>query len=154
MASEGDRREPIAIIGMGMRLPGDIHSAQDLWKLLTEKRTTQCKIPNDRFNVSAFHSPSGKVGSVAMQYGHFLADTDNPQHFDASFFSMSKQEVDMLDPQQRMLLEVVYECMQSSGQVDWRGGNIGCYVGVWGEVRIYPKQQGSMCNALTICRIG
>jgi acyl transferase domain-containing protein len=126
--------EPLAIVGMGMRLPGGIHTAEDLWSLLVEKRSTRCEVPSDRFNISAFYSPSGRVGSVKMQHGHFLGATDDLQHFDASFFSMSKKEVEILDPQQRMLLEVVYECMQNAGQPNWRGGNIGCYVGVWGEV--------------------
>lgn len=69
-----------------------------------------------------------------MKHGHFLAESDNLKYFDTSFFSMSPKEADDVDPQQRMLLEVVYECMQSSGQVNWRGSKIGCYVGVWGEV--------------------
>ncbi|KAF7548169.1 hypothetical protein G7Z17_g7234 [Cylindrodendrum hubeiense] len=124
---------PIAIVGMGMRLPGAIHTADDLWKTLAEKRSTRCEIPATRFSVDGFHSPSSKPGSVAMRHGHFLADSDDLRHLDTSFFSMGITEVNDIDPQQRMLLEVVYECMQSSGQVNWQGGNIGCYVGVWGE---------------------
>lgn len=130
----GSSHEPIVVVGMGMRVPGGIHTADDLWDLVVNKRTTRCKVPSDRFNIDAFHSPSNRAGSIAMTHGHFLVDTDDIRYLDTSFFSMNKREVDSLDPQQRMLLEVVYECMQSSGQANWRGGNIGCYVGVWGEV--------------------
>ncbi|PYH39460.1 ketoacyl-synt-domain-containing protein [Aspergillus neoniger CBS 115656] len=125
--------EPIAIVGFGLRLPGAIHTGEELWKLITEKRSTRSKIPQSRFNVNGFYSPTGRAGSVTMKHGHFLAESDNLKYFDTSFFSMSPKEADDVDPQQRMLLEVVYECMQSSGQVNWRGSKIGCYVGVWGE---------------------
>ncbi|KAI2915447.1 hypothetical protein CBS147371_5732 [Aspergillus niger] len=130
---EVDSLEPIAIVGMGVRLPGNIHTEQQLWELITEKRSTRGEIPKSRFNVDGFYSPTGRAGSIAMKHGHFLTEKDNFRHLDTSFFSMGRKEVDDIDPQQRMLLEVVYECMQSSGQVGWSGSKIGCYVGVWGE---------------------
>lgn len=46
---------------------------------------------------------------------------------------MSRSEISQLDPQQKLLLEVVYECMESAGQSNWRGSKVGCYVGVFGE---------------------
>ncbi|KAG7403524.1 Highly reducing polyketide synthase FUM1 [Fusarium oxysporum f. sp. raphani] len=124
---------PVAIVGMGMRLPGGIHTPDDLWKILAGKRSTRCEIPSTRFSVDGFHSPNSKPGSIAMRHGHFLDDKDDLHRLDTSFFSMGMTEVSDIDPQQRMLLEVAYECMQSSGQTKWRGSNIGCYVGVWGE---------------------
>nr|RBQ98724.1 hypothetical protein FVER53263_00316 [Fusarium verticillioides] len=124
---------PVAIVGMGMRLPGGIHTPDELWGMLVEKRSTRCEIPPTRFSVDGFHSPSSKPGSIAMRHGHFLDDKDDLHRLDTSFFSMGMTEVSDIDPQQRMLLEVAYECMQSSGQTNWRGSNIGCYVGVWGE---------------------
>ena len=123
---------PIAIVGMGLRLPGGVDSASSLWELLINKRNGRCKVPSSRYNVDAFYKPSKATGSVASKYGYFLHD--DVESFDASFFSMSKSEVDMSDPQQRMLLEVVWECMESGGQTNWRGGNTGCYVGVFGDV--------------------
>ena len=123
---------PIAIVGMGLRLPGGVNSASSLWDLLVNKRNGRCLVPASRYNVDSFYKPSKTTGSVASRYGYFLQD--DIDRFDASFFSMSKAEVDKLDPQQRLLLEVVWECMESGGQKDWRGGNIGCYVGVFGDV--------------------
>jgi acyl transferase domain-containing protein len=135
---EARSMEPIAVVGMGMRLPGGIHNSEDFWKLLVEKRSTRCRVPSDRFNIDAYHSPSRKVGSVGFEYGHFLAEVDNLTHLDTSFFSMSRKEVEKLDPQQRMLLEVIHECMENGGQTNWRGKDIGVYVGVWGEVSQTP----------------
>lgn len=122
---------PIAIVGIGLRLPGKITSTDQFWNLLVNKRSGRCRIPRTRYNTDAFHSASGKPGTVKTQHGYFLdCELD---HMDASFFSMSKAEVEKLDPQQRLLLEVVWECMESGGQRDWRGRKIGCYVGVFGE---------------------
>ncbi|KAL9069203.1 MAG: hypothetical protein Q9157_006247 [Trypethelium eluteriae] len=123
---------PIAIVGMGMRLPGGVKSAESFWELLVQKKDGRCVVPGDRFNIEAFQSSSGKHGTIKSQHGYFLQDA-NLQHLDASFFSMNKTEVERLDPQQRILLEVVWECMENAGQVGWRGKNIGCYVGVFGE---------------------
>ena len=123
---------PIAIVGMGMRLPGAANDESAFWDLLVRKKDGRCRVPGDRYNIDAFHSPSGKPGTVRSQYGYFLENMDL-HHLDASFFSMNKTEVEKLDPQQRMLLEVVWECMENGGQVGWRGGNIGCYVGSFGE---------------------
>ena len=123
---------PIAIVGMGMRLPGGVNGGSDFWDLLVNKKNGRCVIPSDRYNVDAFYSSSGKPGTVKTQHGYFLEDADL-QDLDASFFSMNKKEVEQLDPQQRMLLEVVWECMENGGQVGWRGKNIGCYIGVFGE---------------------
>lgn len=123
---------PIAIVGMGMRLPGGVHDGSAFWDLLVNKNDGRCIVPKDRYNIDAFYSSSGKPGTVKTQHGYFLEDSDL-QHLDVSFFSMNKAEVEKLDPQQRMLLEVVWECMENGGQVDWRGRNIGCYVGVFGE---------------------
>lgn len=102
------------------------------WDLLVNKRDGRIPIPQDRYNVDAFYSPHGKQGTIAMDHGYFLKDTDLAQ-MDAGFFSMSKAEVERLDPSQRLLLEVVYEAFENSGEKNWRGQNIGCYVGVFGE---------------------
>lgn len=135
-ASHGIGPEPlpaIAIIGMGMRLPGAIRTADALWETLAEKRSTQCDISATRFSTTGFYNASNLPGCISIQKGFFLED--DLSRLDTSFFSMGIKEVNGMDPQQRMLLEVVYECLESSGQTNWRGSNTACYVGVWGEVR-------------------
>ncbi|RYP07500.1 hypothetical protein DL765_009144 [Monosporascus sp. GIB2] len=131
MESPGGPPPPIAVVGIGLRLPGKITTTDEFWELLVSRKSTRSQVPQTRYNISAFHSASDKPGTVNNPYGHYLdCELDR---MDASFFSMSKPEVDRLDPQQRLLLEVVWECMESGGQRDWRGGNIGCYVGVYGD---------------------
>lgn len=123
--------EPVAIVGMAMRLPGGVHDAEGFWDLLVNKRNGQCRVPADRYNIDAWYSP-GKAGHVGTQHGYFLEDLDL-SHIDASFWSMTKHEAEAMDPQQRLILEVTYEALENAGQKNWRGKNIGCYVGVFGE---------------------
>jgi acyl transferase domain-containing protein len=134
LKSNGDAvevAEPIAIVGMAMRLPGGIRDSESFWDLLVNKKSVQCRVPKDRYNIDAFYGP-GKSGHVGTQYGYFLEDLDLA-NFDASFWSTTRQEAEVMDPQQRLILEVVYECLQNAGATDWRGKNIGCYMGSFGE---------------------
>jgi acyl transferase domain-containing protein len=123
--------EPIAIIGMAMRLPGGIRNPEAFWDLLINKKSAQSRVPKDRYNVDAFYGP-GKPGHVGTEYGYFLEDVDLAD-LDASFWSMTKQEAEVMDPSQRLALEVVYECLENAGVKNWRGQNIGCYIGCFGE---------------------
>jgi hypothetical protein len=136
---------------MGMRLPGNIHSAESLWELLINKKETSGPFPSSRFNSDGFYSDSNMPGCIGTQRGHFLDESDGLDRLDTSFFSMGKAEVEKLDPQQRMLLEVVWECMENAGQVDWRGSNTGVFVGTWGDdwqdfLAKDPQQIGGMLN--------
>ncbi|TVY80960.1 Highly reducing polyketide synthase FUM1 [Lachnellula suecica] len=124
--------EPIAIIGMGMRLPGGVHDSEAFWKMLIEKREARSRVPSDRYNVDAFYNKTRKPQSVATDSGYFLNDV-NLDDFDSGFFSLGKKEIDRLDPQQRLLMEVVWETLENAGETDWRGENIGCWIGVFGE---------------------
>ncbi|KAL3473253.1 hypothetical protein BJX99DRAFT_261561 [Aspergillus californicus] len=143
--------EPIAIVGIGLRLPGKIHSVESLWDLLLAKKETSGPIPSSRFNAEGFYSDSKKPGSIGVQRGHFLDESDALDQLDTSFFSMGKAEVEKLDPQQRMLLEVVWECMENAGQTGWRGSDTGVFVGTWGDdwldfLAKDPQQTGGMLN--------
>lgn len=123
--------DPIAIVGMAMRLPGGIEDADGYWDLLAKKKSGHCRVPKDRYNVEGFYGPK-KRGQVGTRHGYFLQNVD-VSSLDGSFFSMGKQEISETDPQQRLLLEVVYEALENAGEKQWRGKNIGCYVGVYGE---------------------
>ncbi|PHH63651.1 hypothetical protein CDD81_5632 [Ophiocordyceps australis] len=121
---------PIAIVGIGLRLPGSLSTTKDFWDFLLSKKDGRCRVPKDRYNVDAFRGPGRD--QVASEYGYFLKDT-NLRAFDVGFFSLSQSEAAMLDPQQRLLLEVVWECMENAGQTNWQGTDIGCFVGSYGQ---------------------
>jgi acyl transferase domain-containing protein len=123
--------EPVAICGMSMRLPGGIRNSESYWDLLYNKRSGQCLVPKDRYNIDTFYGP-GKIGHVTSKYGYFLEDLDLA-NADASFWSMTKQEIEAMDPAQRLNLEIVYECLQNAGQKpdELRGRKIGVYLGTF-----------------------
>ncbi|KAB8233986.1 uncharacterized protein BDW43DRAFT_310660 [Aspergillus alliaceus] len=121
---------PVAIVGMGMRLPGGVSSGRELWDFLVNKRDGLCRVPETRYNVDAFYDES-REGAVRTKHGYFLED--DIAQLDVGFFGINKLEAEKLDPQQRLLLEVVWECMENAGQTNWQGTNIGCFVGVFGE---------------------
>jgi hypothetical protein len=64
--ANGENLEPIAVVGMSCRLPGDASDTQKLWELLTKGRSAWSKVPKDRWNQEGFHDPAaeGKVGRV------------------------------------------------------------------------------------------
>jgi acyl transferase domain-containing protein len=121
---------PIAICGMALRLPGGVNSPDEFWKFLIEKRDGLCEVPESRYKLDSFYSES-RPHSVRTRKGYFLQE--DPACFDADFFSISPAEAERMDPQQRQLLEVVWECLENAGETNWRGKEIGCYVGVYGE---------------------
>jgi acyl transferase domain-containing protein len=123
--------EPIAVVGMAMRLPGKIRTSEDFWDLLANKKSGRVPVPENRYNSEGFYHPSGRPGSICTRHGHFLQE--DVSHFDNDFFSIPPKEAGNMDPQQRMLLEVVWECMENAGQVGWQGTDMGCYVGTFGE---------------------
>lgn len=107
---------PIAIIGIGCRLPGDVCDTADLWHLLAEGRNTWSPVPPERFNEKAFYHPNPEnSGTTNHRGGHFLSQDNNLAAFDARFFGMSAAEAQATDPQQRLLLEVSYEAFENAG---------------------------------------
>ena len=104
-SSSAQVKNPVAICGMAMRLPGGINSESDFWSLLVDKRDACCHVPADRYNIDAYHSEVSKSGTIQTNQGYFLTQHDLA-HIDASFFSMTRSELEKLDPQHRLLLEI------------------------------------------------
>lgn len=119
---------PIAITGMACRYP-NADTTSELWDLLELGECTVKKAPESRFRMPDLQrEPKGPF------WGHFL---DRPDAFDHRFFNISAREAESMDPQQRVLLQVAYEAMESAGYCGWQqaelSDDIGCYVGVGSE---------------------
>ncbi|KAM4058844.1 acyl transferase domain-containing protein [Hirsutella rhossiliensis] len=95
-----------------------------------KKKDGLCEVPGTRYSIDSFYGP-GKTQSIKVRRGYFLQD--DPALFDADFFSIKPADAERMDPQQRQLLEVTWECIESAGETDARGRAVGCYVGVFGE---------------------
>jgi acyl transferase domain-containing protein len=125
--------EPIAICGMALRLPGALTTPAQFWQFLTDKKDARARIPLERFDAEAFHSVSGKSGYINSQHGYFLDKSAEVGAIDTSFFRMSQQESQCMDPQQKILLELARECFESAGETNWRGRDVGTYIGSFGN---------------------
>ncbi|KAK8008836.1 Type I Iterative PKS [Apiospora marii] len=112
--SEPDKMEPIAVIGMGCRFPGNATSPNNLWQMLVSGESAWSTFPEDRVNIASYFHPSGnRQGSICFNGAHFLQQ--DVAAFDAPFFSIPTDEANATDPQQRMLLEVAVEALDSAG---------------------------------------
>ena len=106
--------EPIAIVGSSCRFPGQCTTPSKLWELLKEPRDVLSEIPPNRFTVKNFYHPDGlHHGTTNVKHSYTLSE--DYRHFDASFFSIKPIEADSIDPQRRLLLESVYEALESGG---------------------------------------
>ena len=123
---------PVAICGMAMRLPNGIHDDRALYDFLINKGDARSMIGEDRYNIDAYYNAHGKHGTISTKYGYFISDLDF-SNFDISMFTLTPAEAEQIDPNQRLLLEVVREAFESAGETEWRGKNIGTYVGMFSE---------------------
>ncbi|GAB1639954.1 type I polyketide synthase [Krasilnikovia sp. MM14-A1259] len=119
--------EPIAIIGMGCRFPGEVHSPEDLWELLANGTDAVAALPQDRgWDLGDPDDPD--TGGARVRSGGFLYDATG---FDAGFFGISPREALTMDPQQRLLLEVAWEALERStiDPASLRGTSTGVFAG-------------------------
>jgi acyl transferase domain-containing protein len=121
--------EPIAVIGTGVRLAGNITSTKKLWNLLEAQKSVITKIPKDRFDVDEIYSADTSIpGKTVSKFGAFLQN--DVRAFDADFFGISPREAKSIDPLQRMILEVVYEALENAGIASdtLKGSNTGVFI--------------------------
>ncbi|OBK23303.1 polyketide synthase [Mycobacterium asiaticum] len=105
--------EPIAVVGIGCRFPGDVVGPESFWDLLVEGRNAISPVPADRWDAEAFYDPDPLTpGRMTTKWGGFVPDIAG---FDAEFFGITPREAAAMDPQQRMLLEVAWEALEHAG---------------------------------------
>ncbi|KAK1570020.1 KR domain-containing protein [Colletotrichum navitas] len=148
--------EPIAVCGMAVRLPGDVRSPAEFWDMLRAKRNGLVDWPRSRGNARNSDGKSKSPASVGrFDAGGFQSrmpaknTLQAPQayllnhvslgDFDPSFFPVGAKEATLMDPMQRQLLEVAYECAENAGaggvcsEPDAVRKDVGVFVGVFGE---------------------
>lgn len=129
--AEGHKQEPLAIIGVGCRYPGDVQSLDDLWKLLLNKTDAITNYPESRnSNVAALVDQNREAHKIITQRGGYIRDLE---YFDAGFFNISPAEAEKIDPAQRLLLEVTQEAVENAGLTaeELQGTNTGVFAGNW-----------------------
>ncbi|MDO5977225.1 non-ribosomal peptide synthetase/type I polyketide synthase, partial [Flavivirga jejuensis] len=123
-------KEPIAIISMAGRFPG-ARDIETFWKNLKSGEDSITEVPFNRWNVDDFYSDKEDIDGFHMttRWGGFL---DKIDEFDASFFDISPREAKLMDPQQRILLELSHELLERAGYPykQIKGTKTGVYIGV------------------------
>ncbi|WP_369751182.1 SDR family NAD(P)-dependent oxidoreductase [Brevibacillus sp. BC25] len=145
----------IAIIGVSGRYP-QAWNIQDFWKNLRDGKDCITEIPKDRWDHSLyFDEAKDKIGKTYSKWGGFI---DGVDQFDPLFFHISPREAELMDPQERLFLQCVYETIEDAGYTrdalgkhEGLGGNVGVYVGVmYEEYQLYASAEQALGRALTI----
>uniref|UniRef100_UPI0005BCB4DE type I polyketide synthase n=1 Tax=Chromobacterium haemolyticum TaxID=394935 RepID=UPI0005BCB4DE len=127
--AEQRRHAPIAVVGMACRFAG-VDSPEALWRGLLDGADGVSEVPAQRWDAERYFDadPDAK-GRIYCRTGSFLDDIAS---FDAGFFGISAREAAMLDPQQRMLLEVTWEAVERAGMTaaELKGSATGVFAGV------------------------
>lgn len=129
-----EKTEPIALIGMACRYPGNANTPEAFYQMLVNGTDTITSVPPERW-------PLDSVSPVdpRLQGAHWGAFVSNVDLFDPSFFGISPREAERMDPQQRLLLEITWEALERSGLVpaSLNGNRVGVFIGIMNVDYLY-----------------
>nr|ALD83704.1 tAT polyketide synthase [Sorangium cellulosum] len=135
--------EDIAIVGLAGRYP----MADDLeafWENIKAGKDCIVEVPKDRWDHDRFYAPDrSSPGKSYSKWGGFLSDVDR---FDPLFFNISPAEAELIDPQERLFLEVAWHAVEDAAYTRERlsGRKVGVYVGVmYGQYQLYSTESAS-----------
>jgi acyl transferase domain-containing protein len=143
-----EKHSPIAIVGAGCRFPGGVTNLDTFHRLLQDGVDAIREIPSERWSTSAFASEAiGVPGKTYSRWGGFLNAIDR---FEPEAFGISAREAAVMDPQQRLVLEVVWEALEDAGIPlrDLAGTRTGVFVGIstfdYSQLQSSPWSKGSL----------
>lgn len=128
--SRNTNREPIAVIGLGCRLPGGVTDWRSFWNVLENGTDCVTETPAGRWNLKRFYAQGACLpGKTQSRWGGYIEGLD---HFDPELFGISPREAACMDPQQRLLLESSFRAIEDAGKrLDQLAGQaVAVFVGI------------------------
>lgn len=122
--------EPIAIVSTACRLPGNVDSRQNFWEMLNDGKDYISSVPLTRFDIDAiFDKDPDQIGKSYTRMGGFI---ETAEYFDYELFGISEAEAKVMDPQQRVLLEVVHQALSEAGydRKSLKGSDTAVFIGL------------------------
>lgn len=131
-AAEHARGEPLAIVGMGCRMPGGADTPAKFWQLLLTGCHVRREVPPERWSADAYYYPDRASLPPGKTYSRYASFLDEVDRFDPQFFGISPRETLMMDPHQRLLLEVTWEALERAAIVPQHlmGSRTGVFIGI------------------------
>ena len=120
--------DTVAIIGIGCKFPG-ANNYQQFWQNLEQGINSISEIPSERWEVEKYYSPTPQERNKSIsKWGGFIEGIDQ---FDAQFFGISPREAQLMDPQQRLMLELSWSCLEDAGYAPSQlsGSSTGVFIG-------------------------
>lgn len=151
-------REPIAIVGSSCRFPGGANNTSKLWTLLKEPKDVLTEFPEHRLNLKSFYDTNGEHhGRTDVQNKSYLL-TEDHRLFDSAFFNINPLEAEGMDPQQRIMLETVYEALEAAGYTlkQMQGSSTAVFIGNmtadWHDIQVRDTEVMPRYNATATAR--
>jgi acyl transferase domain-containing protein/SAM-dependent methyltransferase len=128
--AEHTQRQPVAIVGIGCRFPGNVRTPDAFWGLLHDGVDAITEVPRDRWDIDVYYDANPDAsGRMCTRFGGFVDEVDR---FDPYFFGITPREAAAMDPQQRLLLEVAWEALEHAALAPEKlaGTDTGVFVGI------------------------
>lgn len=125
---EQHKSQAIAVIGIGCRFPG-ANDYEQFWLNLEQGVNSISEIPPQRWDVQKYYSPNPQERNKSISKWSGLIEASD--EFDAQFFGVSPREAKMTDPQQRLMLELSWSCLEDAGYSPSKlsGSPVGVFIG-------------------------
>ncbi|XP_060585864.1 narbonolide/10-deoxymethynolide synthase PikA2, modules 3 and 4-like [Ruditapes philippinarum] len=142
--------DEIAIVGVGCRFPG-ADNLREFWRVLHRGENHVKEIPRERWNVDAFYDPDPSApGKTYVRKAGFVSGIDK---WDSKFYGISDVEAEVVDPQQRLVLDCVHMALEDGGimKKDIDGANIGVYIGsMTDDYKVQAAEDNTLSNIYTV----